>query len=197
MGLERGAWPVESRRRDRQRSETYEATGKSITLKQLSIELTALKEKPETAWLKEVDSQSLQQSLQDLHRAFTNFFEKRARYPRFKGRKRDPLRFRIPQRVKIADGKVYVPKIGWVRIRQSRDVEGTTKSATFRRDATGHWYVSLTVEFEMPDLPLPPVDPSKVAGIDLGLKTFAEITGQKPIPPPKFFRKGQRRLRKA
>ena len=63
--------------------ETYEATGKSITLKQLSAELTALKEKPETAWLKEADSQSLQQTLKDWHRAFTNFFEKRARYPRW------------------------------------------------------------------------------------------------------------------
>ena len=57
--------------------ETYAATGKSISLKQLSAELTALKEKPETAWLKEADSQSLQQVLNDLHRAFTNFFEKR------------------------------------------------------------------------------------------------------------------------
>ncbi|MGZ3300688.1 MAG: RNA-guided endonuclease TnpB family protein [Isosphaeraceae bacterium] len=177
--------------------ETYAATGKSISLKQLSAELTALKEKPETAWLKEADSQSLQQVLNDLHRAFTNFFEKRARYPRFKSKKRDPARFRIPQRVKIADGKVYVPKVGQVRIRQSRPVEEKTKSATFRRSADGKWYVSLTVEFDMPDIPLPAADPAKVVGIDLGLKAFATITGREPIPSPQFFRKGQRKLRKA
>lgn len=177
--------------------ETYQTTGKSISLKQLSAELTALKEQPETAWLKEADSQSLQQVLKDLHRAFTNFFEKRARYPRFKSKKRDPARFRIPQRVKIADGKVYVPKVGQVRIRQSRPVEEKTKSATFRRSADGKWYVTLTVEFDMPDIPLPAPDPAKVVGIDLGLKTFATITGREPIPSPRFFRKGQRKLRKA
>lgn len=177
--------------------ETYAATGKSISIKQLSAELTALKEKPETAWLKKADSQSLQQTLKDLHQAFTNFFEKRARYPRFRSRKRDPLRFRIPQRVKIDDGKVYVPKVGQVRIRQSQPVEEKTKSATFRRSADGKWYVSLTVEFDLPDIPLPAPDPAKVVGIDLGLKTFAVITGSEPIPPPQFFRKGQRRLRKA
>jgi putative transposase len=177
--------------------ETFETTGKSISLKQLSTELTALKQMPETAWLKEADSQSLQQVLKDLHRAFSNFFAKRARYPRFKSRKRDPLRFRIPQRVKIDDEKVYVPKVGQVRIRQSQPVEEETKSATFRRSADGKWYVTLTVEFEMPDVPLPSPDPLSVVGIDLGLKTFATITGQEPIPCPKFFRKGQRKLRKA
>ena len=102
------------------RKEHYAATGKTISLAQLSAELTALKKQPETAWLKEADSQALQQALKDLHRAFVNFFERRARYPRFKSRKRDQARFRIPQRVKVADGKVYVPKVGWVRIRQSR-----------------------------------------------------------------------------
>src|SRR3954453_14808697 len=100
----------------------FDANGVSIGLKQLSAELTALKQQPETAWLKEADSQALQQTLKDLHRAFVAFFEKRARSPRFKSRKRDPLRFRIPQRVKLADGKVYVPKVGSVRIRQSQPV---------------------------------------------------------------------------
>ncbi len=177
--------------------EVFAATGKSITLKRLSAELTALKQQPETAWLNEVDSQALQQVVKDLHRAFINFFAKRARYPRFKGRKRDPLRFRIPQRVTVKDGKVYVPKIGWVRIHQSRRVEGTTKSATFRRDACGHWYVTLIVEFEMPAVVLPPPNPAKVAGIDLGLKVFAAITGRKAIPNPRFFRVGQRKLKRA
>ncbi len=152
---------------------------------------------PETAWLKEADSQALQQTLKDLHRAFTNFFERRARYPRFKSRKRDPLRFRIPQRVKVSEGKVYVPKVGRIRIRQSQPVEEKTKSATFRRTADGKWYVTLTVEFDMPDIPLPAPAPAKVIGIDLGLETFAAITGQDDVAPPKFFRKGQRELRKA
>ena len=97
-------------------------------------------------------------------------------FPRFKSRKRDPGRFRIPQRVKVDDGKVYVPKVGWVRIRQSQAVDVTTKSATFKRDADGHWYVTLTAEFEMPDVALPPPDPAKVVGIDLGLIDFATLS---------------------
>src|SRR5262249_47723257 len=71
-------------------------------------------------------------------------------------------------------------------------------SATFRRDAQGHWYVSLVVEFEMPDVALPAPDPAKVVGIDLGLKDFATLSdGSEPIPAPKFFRQGERKLRKA
>ena len=175
----------------------YEANGKSIGLQELSAELTALKRQPETAWLKDADSQALQQTLKDLHRAFANFFEGRARYPKFKSRKRDPLRFRIPQRVKVADNKVYVPKVGQVCIRQSRLVTETTKSATFRRSADGHWYVSLVVEFEMPDVALPPIDPSTVIGIDLGLKDFAVLSDGERIPAPKLFRKGEKKLRKA
>jgi putative transposase len=176
----------------------YAATGKSISLKQLSAELTILKGQPETAWLHEIDSQALQQTLKDLHRAFVNFFETRARYPRFKSKKRDARRFRIPQRIQIKGGKVYVPKVGWVRIRQSRDIDGKIKGATFRREADGHWYVSLTVEFEMPDAALPAPDPAKTIGIDLGLIDFATPSdGSPPIPAPRFYRKGEQKIRRA
>lgn len=177
--------------------ETYAATGKSISMKALSAELTLLKTKTETAWLKECHAQALQQVLADLQRAFTNFFERRARYPRFKSRKRDPGRFRCPQDVKIRDGKVFIPKIGWVRIRQSRDVEGSTKSATFAREADGHWYVSIVAEFEMPDVAIT-IDPAKAIGIDLGLKDFiVPSDGSKPTPAPKFYRKAQAKIRRA
>jgi putative transposase len=176
----------------------YASTGKSITIQQLSAELTALKQQSETAWLNEVDSQALQQVLRDLHSAFRAFFAKHARHPKFKSRKRDKARFRIPQRVQIDDGKVYVPKIGWIRIRQSQPVAEPTKSATFRRVPDGKWYVSLTVEFEMPDVPRPAPDPAKVVGIDLGLIDFATLSdGSEPIPTPKFYRKAQRKLRRA
>jgi putative transposase len=136
--------------------------------------------------------------LKDLDRAFRNFFERRARFPRFKSRKRDPSRFRIPQRVKLADGKVSVPKVGPVRIRQSQPLELPTKSATFRRSADGKWYVTLTAEFEMPDVALPDPEPVKIVGIDLGLIDFATLSdGSAPIPAPKFYRKSRRKLRKA
>src|SRR5690348_2666527 len=88
----------------RQKREHYRATGKGLSEKELSARLTALKGDPGTAWLKEIDSQLLQQALADLKRAFVNFFARRARYPRFKSRKKDAARFRIPQRVALVAG---------------------------------------------------------------------------------------------
>lgn len=179
------------------RTAYYQEHGKTIPAGQLSAELTALKQQPETAWLKDADSQALQQTLKDLDRAFKAFFERRARFPRFKSRKRDAARFRIPQRVKVAGGRVYVPKVGWVRIRQSQEVTEPTKGATFRRTADGHWYVSITAEFTMPDVAIPPPDPERVVGVDLGLKEFAVLSDGERVPAPKFYRQGQRTLRKA
>uniref|UniRef100_UPI0003B4B177 helix-turn-helix domain-containing protein n=1 Tax=Thermus islandicus TaxID=540988 RepID=UPI0003B4B177 len=68
------------------RKEAYAEAGKGLTYNQQAAELTALKKRPETAWLKEVDSQLLQQALKDLDRAFKAFFEKRAGFPRFKSK---------------------------------------------------------------------------------------------------------------
>ena len=178
------------------RIEYYQTTGQSLSFKALSVELTLLKQHPDTAWLKEIDSQLLQQAMRDADRAFQNFFAKRGRFPRFKSRKVDTPRFRIPQRVVIANGLVYIPKIGRIRLRQSQDVEGEPKSATFKRDATGKWYVTLTVQFEIADVMLP-VNTNKVIGIDLGLKTFAVYSTGEEVVNPRFFRKGERKLARA
>jgi putative transposase len=107
-------------------------------------------------------------------------------------------RFRIPQRVKVQDGKVYVPKVGWVRIRQSQTIDGQTKSATFKRDACGHWYVTLTAAFEMGDTPEVLPNAGKTVGIDAGLKNFVVFSqDEEPVPAPKFFRQGERKLHRA
>jgi len=150
----------------RQKQAHYAATGKSLPEKDLSARLTALKSEPATAWLKEVDSQLLQQALADLKKAFGAFFAKRARFPRFKSRKRDVARFRIPQRVTLTDGSLTVPKIGRVKVRQSQAIEGTTKSTTFKCDACGHWFVSLVAETEMADVLLPAPREERTVGVD-------------------------------
>ena len=180
-----------------QRKAHYAQTGKGLPAAELSRRLTALKQQPETAWLRDVDSQAMQQVLTDLQRAFVNFFEKRARFPRFKSRKRDQARFRIPQRVTVADSRVYVPKVGSVRIRQSQPIDGATKSATFKRDVTGNWDVTLVTEFTMPNTALPVADPARVVGVDLGLKDFAVLSDGGRVAIPQFFRKAERKLRKA
>jgi putative transposase len=88
--------------------------------------------KCEFDWLlKESPSQALQQALKNLNQAFTNFFEKRADYPRFK--KRGPGdSFRIRQGFKLdqENSSIFLPKLGWIRYRESSEVLGTVKSMT-------------------------------------------------------------------
>lgn len=179
------------------RNAYYAENGKQIPAAELSAELTTMKDQLATAWLKEVQAAALQQVLRDLDRAFVGFFEKRAGFPKFKAKKRTLPSFRMPQRVKIIDDKVYVPKIGLVRIKQSRAIEDETKSATFKRNALGHWYVTLVVAFTMPDVALPTPDPEKVVGIDAGLTDFTVLSNGEREPAPKFYRKMQKKLARA
>jgi putative transposase len=168
-----------------------------LSVTALCRELTPLKRRPDTTWLQEADSQALQQAIRDLDQAFQSFFAKRARFPRFKRKKRDRLTFRIPQRVKVADGRVCIPKIGWVHMRQSRSIDGRITSATFTRDGVGRWDVSFATETEVPDAPLPPVDPATIIGIDQGLADFVVLSDGTRIAAPRYFRKAERRLRRA
>jgi putative transposase len=95
-------------------------------------------------WWYDFDSQMLQQALANLKRAYGNFFEGRAKFPKFKKKKSARQSFPIPQRVKVSDGYVYIPipTIGQVKLRQSDVIELPTKSATFKRTAVGHWFVN-------------------------------------------------------
>jgi putative transposase len=179
------------------RKETYEQTGKSISWSELSTELTELKNKAGFEWLKEIDSQLLQQALADCKRTFDNFFQKRADFPKFKKKHSSHQSFRIPQRVKLEDGRVYVPKIGWVAIRQSRAVDLPLKSATFKRGATGCWHVSLVVEFDLPYLPKPAIETETAIGIDVGFNRFATNSVGDVVENPRCFREAERKIKRA
>jgi putative transposase len=76
-------------------------------------------------------------------------------------------------------------------------VEGQTKSATFKQDACGHWYVSLVAETPMPLVVLPLPDPAQSVGLDLGLKDAVVPSDAPPIPAPRFYRRGARKFRRA
>jgi len=180
-----------------QRQTHYMATGKSLSRMALSALFTSLKKETATAWLAGIDSQLPQQAIIDLYKAFDAFFEKRARFPRFKSKKRDTARFRIPQRVTLTDGYLTVPKIGCVKVRQSRAVEGATKSATFKRDACGHWFVSLVAEVVMPVVALPMPSEGRTVGVDLGLKDAVVTSDGERVAAPRFYRAAQRKLRRA
>ncbi len=172
----------------------YKATGKSLTVTQLCAELTVLKRQPETAWLRECNAQSLQQAIRDLDTAFGAFFAKRAKFPRFRSKKRDRPSFRLPAEVRVEGEKLYVPKVGLVKLILHRPVAGTVKSATFTQDATGAWYVSLVVHFERPDVVPPAPRPERTVGVDLGLHDLAVTSDGERVPAPKHYRRAERKL---
>src|SRR5262245_45820851 len=179
------------------RKETYEQTGKSISWSELSAELTESKNKAGFEWLKEIDSQLLQQALADCKRAFDNLFQQRAAFPKFKKKHSAHQSFRIPHRVKLENGCVYVPKIGWISVRQSQSCDLPLKSATFKRNATGKWHVSLVVEFDLPNLPKPAIELETAIGIDMGFDRFATDSDGGVTSNPRFFRKAECKIKRA
>jgi len=179
------------------RKETSEQSGKSISWSALSVELTELKNKSGFEWLKEIVSQLLQQALSDCKRAFENFFQKRARFPKFKRKHGEGQSFRIPQRVKLDRGRVYIPKIGRVAVRQSEPCDLPLKSARFKREATAKWDVSLVAEFDLPDLPEPAIESETAIGIEIGYDRFAANSNGGVVENPRFFRKAERKIKRA
>jgi putative transposase len=175
-----------------ERKRVYAETGKGISQYVQMRRLTALKHEPETEWLRSIHSQVLQESIKQLQQAFVNFFEKRASYPRFKKRKRVNQSFSYPQGVKVKDDRAYLPKIGWVRFRKSRESEGEIKRATVRRKASG-WYVSIVCEVELEPEPVEPT-PDGIVGIDLGLIDFAVTSGGERTPNPHHLRLLEKKL---
>jgi putative transposase len=172
----------------------FQATGRSLSYAALCSALTELKRLPDTQWLKDCHSQVLQQVLVDLETAFANFFEKRANYPRWKTRKHTLHSLRFPQNVTVVDNQtISVPKIGLVNALIHRPLQGVAKSATIKQDATGKWWVIFVCQIDRPDVQLTADHP---VGVDVGLESFLTLhTGQK-VAPPKFYRHGEKKLKR-
>lgn len=172
----------------------FRSRGKTLPSKQISLDLTALKRQPGYRWLYDIDSQALQQSLLDLHRAFESFFAGRSGFPRFKSRRSDPSRFRIPQRVRVDGQRVFIPKVGWVRARMSQPLPSQPGSLTVKQDAKGIWFATVVVSVRCD----PPRDTlERAIGIDLGLHDLIVTSDGTRIPNPGWLRREERRLRRA
>lgn len=174
--------------------ERHAAGLKHLSYADLCKHLTAWKADPAMTWLMETHSQVLQQSLKDLCRAYDNFFKRRAEFPRFK-RKGQHESFRYPQGVKLdqPNGRIFLPKIGWLRYRVSRFVEGEVSQVTVsQRD--GKWVVAIQTEREVET----PVHPSSsMVGIDLGVARFATFSDGTFIAAINAFRKAEAQLARA
>ena len=164
-------------------NERYEAD-KSFKFSYYKLTSLLPKWKQELPWLKDCNAQVLQMSLKDLECAFRNFFTKRADFPKFK-RKGDKDSFRFPQDCKLEqhNNRIYLPKIGWVRYRNSRDVVGKIKNVTVSQKC-GKWYVSIQTEF---DTEIPSPNGGEI-GIDMGIVRFATLSNGEYFEPINAFK---------
>ena len=153
--------------------ETYKATGKGLSQSALNAFLPKLKKEESTQWLSECYSQVLQATTLNLVTAYKNFFEGRAKYPRFKAKK-NKQSIQYPQSVKIVDNCLKFPgRVGKVKAKLHRPIEGKIKTVTLSMTPSGKHYAAILTEREGCS-PAHSTD-GKVAGIDLGLKDFAIV----------------------
>jgi putative transposase len=185
-----------------ERREAWRMSRVSISYNDQSAQLPEIKEiRPQ---YKEIYSQILQDTLKRVDKAFKNFFRRvkqgeKAGYPRFQGYDRYDS-FTYPQiekrvgkpTVTIENGKVILPKIGHIKVKQHRPMEGKAKTCTIKREGE-HWYVIFTCETQM-QKKLPYTD--LATGIDMGLKHFYTSSNGDVVDNPRFFRKSHGLLKK-
>ena len=151
--------------------------------------------KKECEWLKEVNSQSLQQSIQNMDTAFKGFF-KGAGFPKFKSKHRSKQSFSIPQNVIVKDNLLIIPKFKkGIEIVLHRPIKGTIKSATVSITPTGKYFVSILVDTNIEMLSKVPITEDTSIGVDLGIKNFANTSNGEVFDNPKHLRKAQSRLK--
>ena len=154
--------------------------------------LTALKATPEHVWLNEVSSVCLQQALRDLQGGFSNFFDKRARYPSFK-RKEARQSANYTERgfsFDPATRTLKLAKIGAIKVKWSRGKIPAPSSLRLIRTASGKYLVSLVVETTPAELP----KTGAAIGIDFGVSRLATLSNGERIANPKHGAQWQRRL---
>ena len=206
------------------RSEAWTKYSLSITYGETSSILTAMKKQDHTAWLGDVDATALQSELRRLDAAYQNFFDGRASFPRFKrkhdrhqsytaqciynwkremgpeGKKvfvldADGNRIQAgPPTIEVKQGRIKLPRLGWVKCRTPRLPQGKILHATVSRDPDGKYYVSVC--FEQPD-PVPCGQIQNPVGLDCGLKDLVITSDGVKYANHRYLNQTLRRLRQA
>jgi len=177
----------------------YQTTKESLSRFTIQKDLPNLKKSEETSWLKEVNSQSLQASLENLDKAFTKFFRDKKGFPRFKSKHDNRQSFSVPQNgiVDFETNTISLPKFKKpIKCKLHRIFEGDSKTVTISKTPTGKYFVSVLVEVneELPKLKT--IDENKAIGIDLGIKTFAVLSNGEEIQNPKHLKTTLKQLKK-
>lgn len=179
------------------RRDAWEKRQESLAYYAQATTLPTLKHERDT--LSTVHSQVLQNVAVRIDLTFKAFFRRckageEPGYPRFRGRGRyDSMTFpQYGNGCQLTDGVLKLSKVGALRVVQHRPLEGTPKTCTLRRSATGKWYVTIACEIETQSLP----STGEAVGIDVGLISFATLSTGEKTPCPKFLRTDEKDLKR-
>ena len=164
----------------------YQKFGVKVGKFALIKHITKLKKREKTSWLKEIDSQAIQQSIANMDKAYQHFF-KGGGYPKFKSRHHSRQSYQYPQRVKIDGNKIYLPKVGWVKCKGiRRDLIGKIKTVTVSYEAY-QYHASILIDTE--DATLKPCNnPGKAIGLDVGVSLMVADSDGNKVKPLNFER---------
>src|SRR2546425_12006395 len=180
----------------RLRSDAYYERQERIGYSDTSARLTQLKQQPEYSWLNEVSCVPTQQALRHLDKAFRNFFEGRAQYPKFKSRHGEQSAEYTTAAFKWDGKQLTLAKMDApLDIVWSRPLPKGTKptTVTVMKDTAGPYFVSILVEEDIKPLPVV----NKQVGLDLGLKSMVILSTGEHVGNPHFYRTDEKKLAKA
>ena len=177
-----------------QRKEQYKLTGNSDNFYAQCKTLTTLKKQEETAWLKEVNAQTLQFAIRSLESAYNNFFKKRAKFPKFKS-KHSKNSFTVPQFASVAGGRLFIHKFKeGIKCRVHREIKGKIGKVTITKTPSGKYFVSVFTEEEY-ITPIKKTD--KSIGVDMGLKNLLTTSDGETFNNNRYTKRYECKLAKA
>lgn len=177
------------------RQEEYKQNKKTNGINHYITQIPTWK-KTDSPWLAEVDSMALQQSLRDLDKAYKNFFRSTGKvgFPRFKSKHNHRQSYRTNV-ISVLDTKhIKLPKVGVVKARISRPIEGRILSATVKQVPTGKYFVTICCA----DVPSPSISEGsiEILGIDAGIHDIATCSDGTRLANPKNLAKSEAKLRR-
>jgi putative transposase len=179
------------------RTQAWYQRQERVSYVQSSALLTGWKKTEDLAYLNEVSSVPLQQALRHLQGAFAAFWDKRAKYPRFKSRRKSCASAEYTRSAfRWRDGKLWLAKMTEpLDIRWSRPLPGGAEpsTVTVSRDSAGRWFVSVLVEEEIQRYP----QADTAVGIDAGITSLLTLSTGEKIANPRHERRDRERLAKA
>jgi putative transposase len=177
----------------------YRRHGDKLTAKHdLKPLLAVAKKSRRYGWLSDFDSMALQQSCLNLDRAFTNFFQKRAHFPRFKRKHGVQSSYHCTGRIEVGTDWITVPKCpGHIPAVVHREPAGKLKSITLTKKTTGKYFAALLFEDDTAKPELPAAFPEdSVVGVDVGLTHIAIESNGRKTDNPRFVKRAQHNLRR-